>query len=194
MVALLNASLRTEAQLYWSTDCQAAFQAVKTALTSAPVLRLPDESKFHQNGCDASGQGVGPVLMQEDRPIAFESRCMNATECNYGPGEQELLAVVHVMRLWQCYVEGIKSPFAVLKAYMSGSGRAQATLTAGQAQISLARTQPKRMSPTPINSTWTAIQNTSRSHSSCITATMCSCRDLCSICLSSPLLVSARGR
>ena len=47
-------------------------------------------------------------LLQEGRPIAFESRKLSPEEVNYTTREQELLAVVHAMRTWQCYLEGVE--------------------------------------------------------------------------------------
>ena len=108
LVAPLNALLKNDTTFQWSTECQQAFDGVKYALAHAPVLALPQEDKPYEMVCDASGFGIGAVLLQQGRPIAFESRSMSPAERNYGAGEQELLAVVHAMRTWRCYVEGAK--------------------------------------------------------------------------------------
>ena len=80
---------------------------------AATVLALPDFSKPFEVICDASGFGVGAVLMQGGRPIAFEGRKMTDPEKKYTVGEQELLAVHHALRIWRCYLEGVPHPILV---------------------------------------------------------------------------------
>ncbi len=70
---------------------QQAFDMVKSALTSAPTLALPDFDKPFELWCDASDLGVGAVLLQGGRPIAFESRRYIPAEKNYTVTEQEAL-------------------------------------------------------------------------------------------------------
>ena len=90
----------------WSPECQAAFEDIKHALTTAPVLALPDFSKPFDVVCDACGFGIGAVLLQDGQPIAFESRQMLPAEQNYSVTEQELLACVHALKIWRSYLEG----------------------------------------------------------------------------------------
>ena len=94
----------------WSLECQAAFEDIKHALTTAPVLALPDFSKPFDVVYDACGFGlqgaVGAVLLQDGQPLAFESRQMLPAEQNYSVTEQELLACVHALKIWRCYLEG----------------------------------------------------------------------------------------
>ena len=96
----------------WGPEQETAFRSIIHALTHAPILRSPDlevgAKPFHVV-CDASGVGLGAILMQDGHPVAYESRKMLPAERNYGVGEQELLAVVHAMRTWRCYLEGVKS-------------------------------------------------------------------------------------
>lgn len=96
----------------WSPECTVAFEAVKHALTHAPVLVSPDFDKPFEVITDASGYNgggaLGAVLMQEGRPVAFESRRLTGAELNYTTHEQECLGVVHALKLWRCYLEGVK--------------------------------------------------------------------------------------
>jgi hypothetical protein len=111
-VSPLTNLLSTKAQWVWGPEQQSAFDAVKQALMQPPVLALPDFSKPFEVVCDACGTGLGAVLLQEGRPVAFESRKLSPAEQNYSTTEQELLAVVHALRTWRCYLEG--SEFTVV--------------------------------------------------------------------------------
>ncbi|MFN7692899.1 MAG: reverse transcriptase family protein, partial [Burkholderiales bacterium] len=90
----------------WSARHDIAFARLKKALTDAPVLALPDFSKPFEVIADASLLGVGAVLMQEGRPVAYYSRKLTPAERNYSTGEQELLAVYCALKEWRCYLEG----------------------------------------------------------------------------------------
>ena len=109
LVGSLTNLLRKDAPFVWSADCQAAFDGVKLALTTAPVLVMSDYDKPFELIADACGFGIGAALLQEGRPVAFLCRKFSAAERNYGVGGQELLAVVHAMRTWRCYLEGVSA-------------------------------------------------------------------------------------
>ena len=81
----------------WDDRCQESFNSIKYALTHAPVLALPDFSKPFEVICDASIEGIGAVLLQDGRPLAYESKKPQPAEVRYPTGEQELLAVVHAL-------------------------------------------------------------------------------------------------
>ena len=70
MIALLEKTVK----FVWSEKCQANFEELKKRLTTTPVLVLPDLSKSFLIYCDASCQGLGCVLMQEGRVVAYASR------------------------------------------------------------------------------------------------------------------------
>ena len=71
-----------------------------------PVLAFPDPDKKYQVVTDASGIGIAAVLLQDGKAIAYDNRKLSPAERNYTTTEQELLAVVHALRVWQCYLEG----------------------------------------------------------------------------------------
>ena len=112
MVAPLTALTRKTHPWVWTSECQKAFENVKRTLTNAPVLVLPDFALPFEVICDASIVGVGSILLQEGKPVAFESRKLSPAEVRYTTGEQELLAVVHALKTWRCYLEG--SQFVVV--------------------------------------------------------------------------------
>jgi len=85
-----------------------AFSQLKAALASAPVLVMPDYDKPFEVICDASGVGLGAILMQDGRVVAYESRKLSPAECNFSTTEAELLAVVHAFKVWRCYLEVAK--------------------------------------------------------------------------------------
>mgnify|MGYP006280086663 CR=1 FL=1 len=101
---------RKDTPFTWGTDHQHAFDTLKTKLTTAPVLILPDPTlPFHLN-VDASDFALGAVLSQDQgkglQPIAYESRKLNPAERNYPIHDREMLAIVHALRVWRHYLEG----------------------------------------------------------------------------------------
>ena len=71
--ALLHALSKKNAPFVWGPSQSTAFDELKSLLTHAPILALPDFTKTFEVHCDASGHGIGGVLMQEKRPIAYFS-------------------------------------------------------------------------------------------------------------------------
>ncbi|WVZ80926.1 hypothetical protein U9M48_028359 [Paspalum notatum var. saurae] len=97
---------KKNAKYLWSSNCEEAFQTLKKALTSAPVLAQPDVTKPFDVYCDASGNGLGRVLMREGRVIAYASRQLRKHEANYPTHDLELAAVVHALKIWRHYLLG----------------------------------------------------------------------------------------
>ncbi len=99
-------------QWKWTQVQQKAFDSLKHALVTAPVLTTPDFTKPFIVYTDASDKAVGAVLLQDQgdgpQPIAFHSRKLMPAEVNYHPGEQELLAIVDALTTWRCYLQGSK--------------------------------------------------------------------------------------
>ncbi|WVZ92635.1 hypothetical protein U9M48_038684 [Paspalum notatum var. saurae] len=95
---------KENAKFIWSPKCKEGFQELKKLLTTAPVLAQPDVTKPFDVYCDASGQGLGCVLMQEGRVIAYASHQLRKHEANYPTHDFELAAVVHALKIWRHYL------------------------------------------------------------------------------------------
>jgi hypothetical protein len=90
----------------WSTKCEASFQELKKQLTTALVLVMPDMEKPFSIYCDASGQGLGCILMQDGHVVVYASRQLRKHEEHYLAHDLELVAVVHALKIWRHYLIG----------------------------------------------------------------------------------------
>ena len=92
----------------WGEKEEEAFQLLKEKLCSAPILALPEGSEDFVVYCDASHKGLGAVLMQREKVIAYASRQLKKHEKNYTTHDLELGAVVFALRIWRHYLYGTK--------------------------------------------------------------------------------------
>ncbi|GFX81224.1 retrovirus-related Pol polyprotein from transposon 17.6 [Trichonephila clavipes] len=99
---LNQVGFRKTNQLNWKLQMD-AFDKIKRALTEAPVLQLPNFTEQFNLFTDASGVGIGAVLNQNHRPIAFASRTLNKAERNYTVTERECLAVIWALNMFKTY-------------------------------------------------------------------------------------------
>uniref|UniRef100_A0A2N9HGX7 Reverse transcriptase n=1 Tax=Fagus sylvatica TaxID=28930 RepID=A0A2N9HGX7_FAGSY len=99
----LTALLKKDAFL-WSDKAEKAFEELKAAVSQPPVLALPDFSKTFVIECDASGFGMGAVLMQEGRPLAYFSQALKGKNLFLSTYEKELLALVLSVKKWRPYL------------------------------------------------------------------------------------------
>ena len=108
IAAPLTSLTSTKRPWAWGEVEQHAFQRIKDALTSAPVLVLPDMTKAFELKVisDASDVGVGAILLQNDRPVAYFSKKLNDAERNYSTTEKELAGVMYALKEWRCYLLG----------------------------------------------------------------------------------------
>jgi hypothetical protein len=90
----------------WSEECEASFQTLKDKLTTAPVLAVPEARKDYTVYCDASKNGLGCVLMQDRKVIAYGSRQLRPHEVNYPTHDLELAAVVFALKGWRHFLYG----------------------------------------------------------------------------------------
>ncbi|KAL7873908.1 hypothetical protein SRHO_G00048780 [Serrasalmus rhombeus] len=97
---------RDDAMWQWQAKHQQAFEKLKTMLTEAPVLKYYDVSLPVTVSVDASKCGLGAVLLQEDRPVAYASRALTETEQRYAQIEKEMLAIVFGVERFHQFVYG----------------------------------------------------------------------------------------
>jgi len=100
--------LKKDKKFEWTQDCEQNFSELKKRLTTAPVLTLPDVHHSFDVYCDASRQGIGWVLMQDDKVVAYASRQLRPHEGNYPMHDLELAAVVHALKIGRHYLIGKK--------------------------------------------------------------------------------------
>jgi hypothetical protein len=92
--------LKKGVKFSWDQKCEDAFHTLRAHLTTAPVLAQPDVSKPFDIYCDASGIGLGCVLVQDNRVIAYASRALRTHKQNYPTHDLELAAGIHTLKIW----------------------------------------------------------------------------------------------
>lgn len=92
----------------WNDEVEKCFEDLKEVMSNAPVLATPDFSKLFVIECDASGFGIGVVLMQDGQRIVFESRKLNKQDCLKFTYNKEMLAIMHTLAKWRQYLLGSK--------------------------------------------------------------------------------------
>jgi hypothetical protein len=99
IVKPITSLLKNDTKFNWSSRCNEAFEKLKVLLTTAPVLAQPDIEKPFDVYCDALGSGLGCVLMQEGRVIAYASRQLHRHEEHYPTHDLELAVVLHALKI-----------------------------------------------------------------------------------------------
>lgn len=121
IVSPITALIKKCSKFVWTPECDSAFRRIKELLIRAPVLSCPDYSLPFVIQTDASGYGIGAVLVQPhhdgDSVICFLSRSLTKQERNYTTTERECLAVLWSIEKLRCYIEGV--PFTLVTDHYS---------------------------------------------------------------------------
>ncbi|GJP42888.1 hypothetical protein CLOM_g2418 [Closterium sp. NIES-68] len=135
--APLTDRLKDHDCFWWGEKQQAAFDQLKIALTSPPVLRISDPDRPYEVITDASDIAIGAILLQDFgdglQPVAYESRKLQGAEKNYTVHNKEMLAIVHAFKTWRCYLTG-----------------ADVTVQTDHKSLQPNPTEPNRTQPNPI--------------------------------------------
>ena len=104
IAAPLTTVIKKTAVFFWGQAQQDAFDKLKHSLTNAPVLVLPNFDNTFEVECDASGLGIGAVLTQRGKPVAYFSEKLSGATLNYPTYDKELYALVRSLETWQHYL------------------------------------------------------------------------------------------
>ena len=104
----LTRLLRKGVKFEWDDKCQSSFERLKEILVEAPVLIQPTSSRDYTLYYDASKIGLGCVLMQDGKVVAYASRQLKPHEQNYLTHDLELAAIVFALKIWRHYLYGEK--------------------------------------------------------------------------------------
>nr|KYP61106.1 Retrotransposable element Tf2 [Cajanus cajan] len=122
----LNELVKKDVLFEWTSKHDQAFQLLKDQLKNAPILALPNFEKTFELECDASGVGIGVVLLQGGHPIAYFSEKLKCVSLNYPTYDKELYALVRALQTWEHYLVSkefvIHSDHESLK-YLRGQGK-----------------------------------------------------------------------
>ncbi|CAC5361564.1 unnamed protein product [Mytilus coruscus] len=107
--ASLRTLLKSDVLFTWEYEQDKIFQELKRLCSTTPVLTFFDVKKPVEIECDASQEGLGAVLMQEGRVIAYASRSLSESEKRYAQIEKEMLSIVFSTKKFHCYIFGKKT-------------------------------------------------------------------------------------
>ncbi|GJJ75507.1 hypothetical protein EMPS_07865 [Entomortierella parvispora] len=113
MATPLSDLLKDENPFVWGPEQRKAFQELKEAVAKDPILAHFSPTDPVEIHCDASNRGVGSTLVQNGRPVAFESRKLSSAELNYQTHDKELLSIVHSLTKWRTYLHGSTVPIKI---------------------------------------------------------------------------------
>ena len=97
---------KKNAKFVWTLECKKSFEELKRRLVTASILAILNSSEDFVIYNNASKNGIGYVLMQNGKVIAYTSRQLKEYEKNYPTHDLELAVVVHVLKIWRHYLTG----------------------------------------------------------------------------------------
>ena len=101
-------NLLKQGQFGWNDEVEAAFLALKQAMTTTPTLEIPNFDDSFTIEADASGDGIGAVLSQQGKPIAFMSRALGISKRSWSVYAKQMLVMVEAILIWRPYLLGRK--------------------------------------------------------------------------------------
>jgi hypothetical protein len=101
-------NLLKKGQYVWDDKLEFAFIAFKHAMTTTPTLAMPNFNNSFTIETDASSEGIGAMLSQQGKPVAFMSRALGVTKLSWSIYAKEMLAIIEAIRLWRPYLLGKK--------------------------------------------------------------------------------------
>jgi hypothetical protein len=104
IAAPLNDLTKKGVLFHWGAVQDQAFHTLIDKLIHAPLIQLPDFGKTFELECDASGIGIGGVLLQKGIPVTYFSENLSRPSLNYSTYDKELYALVHILETWQHYL------------------------------------------------------------------------------------------
>jgi len=90
----------------WTHAAECAFEKLKQAMCTTPVLAMPDFFKTLTIQSDACSNGLGAILLQDEHPIAFTSKALSGKHLVLSTYEKEMMAILHVVQKWRPYLLG----------------------------------------------------------------------------------------
>src|ERR1044072_9464259 len=117
IVGPLTQLTRKDQPFAWTEKCESSFPLLKKRLTTSPVLILPEPGEPYEVYCDASLQGLGCVLMQHRKAVAYASRQLKFHERNYPTHDLDVAAVVFALKIWRHLLYG--STFTIFSDHKS---------------------------------------------------------------------------
>ncbi|XP_047258242.1 uncharacterized mitochondrial protein AtMg00860-like [Capsicum annuum] len=104
IAAPLTTVIQKDQPFKWDEEQAKAFETLKAILVSTPLLQLPNFDKTFEVECDASKVGIGAVLMQDLKLIAYFSKKLKGSNLNYSTYDLELYALIQALATWQHYL------------------------------------------------------------------------------------------